>query len=276
MKSIVSALLLLVLSLPALAGGRASPWVDFREARVRVLLAEPKAGETFLQGGVEIRLAPEYKTYWRSPGDSGVPPQADFSGSRGARGFELLFPFPKRFDDGAGGEAWGYKQDVILPFRAERVANEPVQLRLKLDFAVCGTMCIPLQAQFESLSNVTLEPEWKPALARAHGRVPRLLDATETAERIRLIEIGAGAKPEIVIEFRVDEAEKEFELFPEGRAYFSVLSSERIAPDRARARLKAELPPGQANPLGTLRLTFGSKKKAMDASIRLDERRPAP
>jgi DsbC/DsbD-like thiol-disulfide interchange protein len=276
MKNILLSFVLLVFVNPALAGGRATAWLDFREARVRVLMLEPKPAENVLQGGIEIRLLPEYKTYWRSPGDSGVPPQVDFSGSRGAKAFELLFPFPQRFDDGAGGEAWGYKRDVILPFRAERLAGEPLQLKLKLDFAVCGTMCIPLQAQFGTLSTIEPHPDWKEALARAHARVPRRLEPQQISSLLRVKEVVGGAKPEIALELRLDEAEKEFDLFAEGRAFFSVVSLERIASDRALARLRAELPRGHSGPIGEIRLTFGSRKKALDATIRLDDPLAAP
>src|SRR5262245_66496052 len=57
----------------------ASPWQQDAHSAVR-LLAGSRSG-TVLLGGVAIQLQPGWKTYWRTPGDYGVPPRFDFSKS---------------------------------------------------------------------------------------------------------------------------------------------------------------------------------------------------
>ena len=61
----------------------ASPWVELANARVRLLAgpADMRAGQSYL-AGVELLLADGWKTYWRMPGDAGVPPSFDWAGSR--------------------------------------------------------------------------------------------------------------------------------------------------------------------------------------------------
>ena len=71
----------------------------------------------FLRAGVEIKLDPGWKTYWRDPGDSGVPPTFDFSGSDNVKSATVLWPAPERFSDGAGGNSIGYVDHVILPLQ---------------------------------------------------------------------------------------------------------------------------------------------------------------
>ena len=61
-----------------------------------------------LRAGIEIRLDPGWKTYWRYPGDSGVPPTLDFAGSENVKSVTALWPAPQRFADGAGGHSIGY------------------------------------------------------------------------------------------------------------------------------------------------------------------------
>ena len=124
----------------------ASPWLDFREARVRLLATRLPPKVTGVIAGLEIRLAPGFKTYWRTAGDSGVPPMFDFSASSGVQEIAIHFPFPTVFDDGAGGKAWGYKEGVVFPIQAKRETPD-YRIKLKLDFAVCGTMCIPLSGE---------------------------------------------------------------------------------------------------------------------------------
>ena len=105
---------------------------------------------TFFRAGLELRLDPGWKTYWRNPGDSGVPPTFDFSGSENVETARVMWPAPEQFPDGAGGHSIGYTDDVVLPLRVTpEDAAKPAVLRLKLGYAVCGKLCIPAQAELE-------------------------------------------------------------------------------------------------------------------------------
>src|SRR5262249_8927036 len=64
-------------------------------AAVRLIAASPHDGGTSLRAGVEIRLAPGWKTYWRYPGDSGVPPRFDFAQSTNVDSIPLSWPYPQ-------------------------------------------------------------------------------------------------------------------------------------------------------------------------------------
>ena len=104
------------------------------------------------RAGVEIKLKEGWKTYWRYPGDSGVPPVLDFSKSQNVKAVTVLYPAPTRFPDGAGGNSIGYKGDVILPLHVvPQDAGKPVTLNLKLDYAVCEKLCVPAEAKLELL-----------------------------------------------------------------------------------------------------------------------------
>src|SRR5690348_17144494 len=93
----------------------ASPWQRDGHSALR-LLAGSRSG-TVLLGGVALQLQPGWKTYWRSPGDSGVPPRFDFSKSDNVEAVTVLWPAPLMFDDGAGGHSMGYHDKVVLPLR---------------------------------------------------------------------------------------------------------------------------------------------------------------
>ena len=93
----------------------ASPWQRDAHSAVR-LLAGSRSGGVLL-GGIAIQLQDGWKTYWRTPGDSGVPPRFDFSKSDNVEAVTVLWPAPMKFDDGAGGISLGYKQQVVLPLR---------------------------------------------------------------------------------------------------------------------------------------------------------------
>src|SRR6478736_8139134 len=125
-----------------------SPWQRDTHSAVR-LLAGSRSGAVLL-GGIAIQLQPGWKTYWRTPGDSGVPPRFDFSKSENVEAVTVMWPAPMKFDDGAGGVSLGYKQQVVIPLRiVAKSADKPVTLRAEINYAVCEKLCIPVEANAE-------------------------------------------------------------------------------------------------------------------------------
>ncbi|MDO8354087.1 MAG: protein-disulfide reductase DsbD family protein [Aestuariivirga sp.] len=122
------------------------------------------------QAGVLVELAPEWKTYWRMPGDSGIPPQFDWTGSENSAAIEVGFPVPRRFNDTAG-ETIGYHDQVVFPvFVKPEKLDAAVILQLNMFFAVCKDVCIPAKAKAEaalsaSAANLLLD-EWRKRLPR--------------------------------------------------------------------------------------------------------------
>jgi DsbC/DsbD-like thiol-disulfide interchange protein len=125
-----------------------------------------------LRAGIEIKLDTGWHTYWRDPGDSGVPPTFDFSGSDNVKSATVLWPAPERFSDGAGGTSVGYVGRVVLP--VEVAPEDPAKqslLHLKLGYAVCGNLCIPAEAKLQlALNGKGAEDA---AIEKAETRVPR-------------------------------------------------------------------------------------------------------
>src|SRR5437588_12345854 len=122
-----------------------SPWQRDTHSAVR-LLAGSRSGGVLL-GGIAFQMQPGWKTYWRNPGDSGVPPRFDFSKSDNVEAVTVLWPAPMKFDDGAGGQSLGCLKQVVLPLRiVAKNADKPVTLRASINYAVCEKLCIPVAA----------------------------------------------------------------------------------------------------------------------------------
>ncbi len=138
-------LLLSSLALPAPAS--TSDWTETPGGRVRVIIEDKGTGNATgeeRRGALQIELQPGWKTYWRNPGDAGVPPQINIDGDTKA---QIDFPAPVRF----GGEdegGIGYKQPVSLPIMFHL---GPADTRLKghVFLGVCEKICIPVQATFD-------------------------------------------------------------------------------------------------------------------------------
>ena len=149
----------------------ASPWQRDGHSAVR-LLAGSRSGAVLL-GGIAFQLQPGWKTYWRTPGDSGVPPRFDFSKSDNVEAVTVLWPAPTKFDDGAGGHSLGYKNQVVLPLRiVAKNADKPVTLRADINYAVCEKLCIPVEANAE-LAFTSVASTEDSALFAALDTVPK-------------------------------------------------------------------------------------------------------
>src|SRR5204863_9186514 len=149
----------------------ASPWQRDGHSAVR-LLAGSRSGAVLL-GGIAFQLDPGWKTYWRNPGDSGVPPRFDFSKSENIEAVTVLWPAPKKFDDGAGGHSLGYRDQIVLPLRiVAKPAHKPVTPRADIDYSVCEKICLPVQA-FAELPFTSVASTEDPRLVVAHGTLPR-------------------------------------------------------------------------------------------------------
>jgi DsbC/DsbD-like thiol-disulfide interchange protein len=168
-----AALPLLLVAIPSHAAD-ASPWDKGERSAVRLIAASgPEGGASpTLRAGVEIRLNKGWKTYWRYPGDSGVPPRFSFARSENVKGVAVKWPAPHRFSDG-GGFSIGYKDHVIFPLAVEPADQaKPVTLRLDLDYAICEKLCVPAEAKAE-LELSPARTSHDAALAMADGRVPK-------------------------------------------------------------------------------------------------------
>src|ERR1017187_8235614 len=115
----------------------ASPWVEDSYSAIRLIAGANKSGAESLRAGIEIKMQPGWHTYWRYPGDSGVPPRFSFAGSDNLASVMGLFPAPPGFTREAGTPI-GYNGNVFLPVRVvPRQKDKPVTLRAKIDYAVC-------------------------------------------------------------------------------------------------------------------------------------------
>ena len=151
----------------------ATPWTEQHASRVRLIAGQAKSAKGQYLAGLEIAMADGWKTYWRMPGDSGVPPTFDWAGSANVASTRVLYPAPMRMPE-AGGVAIGYKQSVLLPIEiTPQDASKPVVLKLALEFGVCREICIPATANFDLSIPVGPAGTVAPQIAAAIERVPR-------------------------------------------------------------------------------------------------------
>ncbi len=170
----------------------ASGWGNGSHSGIRLLSGGGARGQVQL-AGIEMRLNPGYKTYWRTPGDSGVPPVFDWSRSQNLGSVTVLWPMPERFSDGAGSSI-GYRGEVVFPVHVMAAdPKKPVILALKLDYAVCDKICIPARGEAELRLDPPVTAQTQ-RLAAFEARVPLNASLGEAADRLAV----AGIKTALV------------------------------------------------------------------------------
>jgi DsbC/DsbD-like thiol-disulfide interchange protein len=261
----------LLLGAPALAAD-ASPWVEDNYSTIRLIAGADKNGADSLRAGIEIKMQPGWHTYWRYPGDSGVPPRFSFSGSDNLATVKVLYPAPHAFTDEAG-TTIGYKGSIILPLQVfPRQKDKPVTLRAKIDYAVCEKLCVPVEANVE----LTLAAGGadNAALIAAEAHVPKPIAAAEAGLTARRAN-DDKRKPLVFVDLAAPTGQP-VELFVEGPSAEWALPIPKPAPGAppGHAHFGFELdglPPG-VDPKGPFELTFTIVKgdRATEVKTHLD------
>lgn len=129
---------------------RSSLWQTESQAETRLVAAvthvSPEAKTLDL--GWQVQLNGNWKTYWRSPGDAGLPPRFDWSGSRNVADVAVDWPAPERITL-FGLDSYVYKREVVLPLRVLlKTPGQAADLRLRAEYMVCEEICVPLEAAY--------------------------------------------------------------------------------------------------------------------------------
>ncbi len=99
---------------------------------------------------LQLELAPEWKTYWRAPGESGIPPQFDWSGSRNVASVRLHWPNPAVFHLN-GMQSIGYHDRLVLPLEVIlQDPSKPAHLQARIDLGICKDVCMPANLLLEA------------------------------------------------------------------------------------------------------------------------------
>ncbi|MBR1148284.1 protein-disulfide reductase DsbD domain-containing protein [Bradyrhizobium sp. AUGA SZCCT0431] len=249
----------------------ASPWQRDTHSAIR-LLAGSRSGAVLL-GGISIQLQPGWKTYWRTPGDSGVPPRFDFSKSDNVEAVTVLWPAPMKFDDGAGGVSLGYKQQVVLPLRiVAKNTDKPVTLRADINYAVCDKLCIPVDAKAE-LAFASVASTEDGNLSDALNAVPKPANVGDP-NPLTIRDVKREGKANVLVDVTAPGG-KEVSLFVEGPTPDWALPIPKLIeggpPGVKRFAFELDgLPPGASADGAALKLTLVGGDRAYEFNVNLN------
>jgi thiol:disulfide interchange protein len=129
------------------------------------------------RAGIHFRLEKGWHIYWQNPGDSGAPPQIQWSLPSGIQAGPILWPAPQHIQVGPLVN-YGYENDVLLPvafqINPSFLANK-LPLKANVSWLVCSDICIPGKASLRldiPMGDSSEDSQWKPLFEKAQDSLP--------------------------------------------------------------------------------------------------------
>ena len=183
-----------------------------------VLTGQINKVDQTVAGFLEVSLAGDWKTYWRSPGEGGISPSMTWEGSQNIRSIDWYWPYPKRFDL-LGIETLGYKGSVIFPMTLHiDDLNKPVTFKADLTLSSCTTICVLTDYPFEltfTPTDLTLSKEAMHVYAQGLSQVPKesalisdvkaVWDATKMQLQVTATKKMGWIAPDVLVDGPSDE-----------------------------------------------------------------------
>ena len=203
-------------------------WSKNEHVEMRLVSAVQAVGEhETLPLGLQFRMKPGWKLYWRSPGDAGFPPRPIWSGSENISDVHIDWPAPTRFSISEL-ETLGYTEEVVLPLtaRLER-SGAPTTVRTKVDYLTCKDICIPYQASAElrlpsgvasASSHAHLLDQFRarvPGDGKRHGLSISGVQLASAGKEVKLIVVATAREPFVAPDIFVEGPEGSFFARPE-------------------------------------------------------------
>ncbi|SFZ86113.1 Thiol-disulfide interchange protein, contains DsbC and DsbD domains [Devosia enhydra] len=185
-----------LLAFPASAGE--SPWHELAPGVSARLVSADRVEQGTLQAGVEITMPAGFNTYWRVPGETGIPTALDLSRSVNVEAHAIAWPYPER-ETAKGFVDYIYRDRLLLPLTLT-LSGEPATLSVELSVGICSDICIPAQAAL-SLDLATRTADRRQALALTQAEALAPLPWPDAAPPVAILPPGDDSK---LLRLRVD------------------------------------------------------------------------
>ncbi|USG62172.1 hypothetical protein NBZ79_04175 [Sneathiella marina] len=226
--------------------GSASAWEETEQSKIRLISeVDGVKGHKSIRLGLQVQLQKGWKIYWRSPGDAGIPPQFDWSGSVNFKQSTIHWPAPEQFDV-FGLTTWGYHDEVVYPISVEvEDSSQPLDLKLKLFYGICEQVCIPYQHEFSLIlpANTGELSEQAPIIEEFASLVPHTVGDDFSAISLVTADLTGDTRFSVTAVANAKFKDPKIALEGKEGIFFAVLS-DRISEDRKTVtfEIEADLP----------------------------------
>ena len=250
-KSLILVMCFFYLGMQSHALGASSPWFNVDGAKLRLVALPSPDGKT-IDAGLQIELEKGWKTYWRSPGASGIPPEISFSSSKNIASLKLDYPIPITFGEKENLTA-GYKNSITFPIKIELLfSNRPVTINAKGLLGICGEVCLPVQFDLSLLEDGKGFSSRDVASTLLKSR-SSLIGKPRDDFYIKSVKLVSESENTLKVTARVPEGSSKGVLFVEGPSdwYLTPARALKIENNIAHFSVRLSDIPKTANPLET-------------------------
>ena len=127
--------------------GAESAWQELVPGvKARLVTSDVLNADGTTLAGIQIDMPQNYKTYWKTPGQTGIPTQIDLAGSKGVDGYEILWPYPT-VDNAAGYLDYVYFGPTVLPLEL-KISSDTAAAVVSAVMGICSDICMPAKVSF--------------------------------------------------------------------------------------------------------------------------------
>lgn len=145
MRTLIGLVLILAAATPAAAA--TTPWQQVAQGvRLRLISSDVRAPDGATLVGLEVDMPQDFKTYWRLPGETGIPTEVDIAGSTGVSVPSIHWPYPIP-ETSNGYLDYVYHGPTVLPIALKAPGDAPL-LQAAVTMGVCSDVCVPVRARF--------------------------------------------------------------------------------------------------------------------------------
>ncbi|MBB3454188.1 DsbC/DsbD-like thiol-disulfide interchange protein [Rhizobium sp. BK313] len=204
-----------------------SDWADNEGGRMRLVALAPDA-QGHIRAALQIEPAPGWITYWREPGEGGIPPQVSPAPESGVTLEKTSYPTPKPITVGAIQEI-GYDAPVTLPLDFRVKGKQPTTLDLTAFIGLCKDICIPFQAEFSlPLSDASQSTLHEQALLdAANASLPQAPSPDFAVENHRLSPDAKTLSLHLTLPETTGDAPSIYVTGPTGYVFFKQINAKR-------------------------------------------------
>lgn len=176
-----------------------SEWAVTDHLQARFMSSVETISAERFDTALDVRLSDGWYGYWKMPGEGGLPPQFDWSGSENLKGADVLWPAPERYVV-ADLHSFVYKGKMFLPVRIQpEDTSKDVKLHLKADIMVCKQICVPqsIEMQLDIPAGPEKASSYAPQIDHAISRLP----SAENLPGLKIEHLVVGPKALVITTF---------------------------------------------------------------------------
>ncbi|WP_406720196.1 protein-disulfide reductase DsbD family protein [Thioclava litoralis] len=154
---------------------------------------------------IRVTLDPGWKTYWRHPGDAGIPPSFSFRASSNLKDVKIYWPRPEVFTQ-SGTRSIGYKDQMILPIELSPIdPTQPIRLDADLDLGICHDICVPVSLELDAdlvgpgrrdpVISAALQAQPQKVASRASCQIEPIRDGMRVTARLPVSSLPSNNQP---------------------------------------------------------------------------------